>query len=140
MKKINYIELILYAAFPLILGAVVGGITDTSTYSGSIPPVVFPIVWSILYVLMGIASYFVKDNKECIKIYLVNLLVNYLWSIIFFNLEFRVFAFFWILLLLGIVIYMTFSFYRENKLSGYLLIPYIVWLIFAAVLNLTIIV
>ena len=88
---------------------------------------------------MGIASYYVKDNKGLIRIYLVNLLVNYLWSIIFFNLQFRVFAFFWILLLLGIVIYMTFSFYKENKLSGYLLIPYIVWLVFAAVLNITII-
>ena len=60
----------------------------------------------------------INTNKGLIRIYLVNLLVNYLWSIILFNLQFRVFAFFWILLLLGIVIYMTFSFYKENKLSN----------------------
>lgn len=139
MKKTNYIEFILYAIFPLILGIVVGGISNTSTYSGSIPAFIFPVVWTILYILMGTASYYVRGNKTCIKIYLINLLVNYLWSIIFFNLQFRVFAFFWILLLLGIVIYMTNCFYKQNRTAGYLIIPYIVWLIFAAILNLTII-
>ena len=104
------------------------------------PDFLFPIVWSILYVLMGVSSYLVRDNKELMIIYIINLIVNYAWSFIFFNLEFRVFAFFWILLLLGIVIYMAYRFYKENKLAGYLLIPYILWLIFAAFLNLSIII
>lgn len=138
--KISYKSLILYALFPLVIGTIVGLLTDTSTYSGNIPAIVFPIVWSILYVLMGISSYLVRDNKELMIIYIINLIVNYAWSFIFFNLEFRVFAFFWILLLLGIVIYMAYRFYKENKLAGYLLIPYILWLIFATFLNLSIII
>ena len=89
---------------------------------------------------MGVSSYLVRDNKELMIIYIINLIVNYAWSFIFFNLEFRVFAFFWILLLLGIVIYMAYKFYKENKLAGYLLIPYILWLIFATFLNLSIII
>lgn len=138
--KINYKSLILYALFPLVIGTIVGLLTDTSTYSGNVPAIIFPIVWSILYVLMGISSYLVRDNKELMIIYIINLIVNYAWSFIFFNLEFRVFAFFWILLLLGIVIYMAYRFYKENKLAGYLLIPYILWLIFATFLNLSIII
>lgn len=138
--KINYKSLILYALFPLVLGVIVGLLTDTSSYSGNIPAIIFPIVWSILYVLMGISSYLIRDNKELMIIYIINLIVNYAWSFIFFNLEFRVFAFFWILLLLGIVIYMAYRFYKENKLACYLLIPYILWLIFATFLNLSIII
>lgn len=138
--KINYKSLILYALFPLVIGTIVGLLTDTSTYSGNVPAIIFPIVWSILYVLMGMSSYLVRNNKELMIIYIINLIVNYAWSFIFFNLEFRVFAFFWILLLLGIVIYMAYRFYKENKLAGYLLIPYILWLIFAAFLNLSIII
>jgi len=138
--KINYKSLILYALFPLVIGTIVGLLTDTSTYNGNVPAIIFPIVWSILYVLMGVSSYLVRDNKELMIIYIINLIVNYAWSFIFFNLEFRVFAFFWILLLLGIVIYMAYRFYKENKLAGYLLIPYILWLIFAAFLNLSIII
>ena len=138
--KISYKSLILYALFPLVIGTIVGLLTDTSTYSGNVPAIIFPIVWSILYILMGISSYLVRDNRELMIIYIINLIVNYAWSFIFFNLEFRVFAFFWILLLLGIVIYMTYKFYKENKLAGYLLIPYILWLIFATFLNLSIII
>ena len=138
--KISYKSLILYALFPLVIGTIVGLFTDTSTYSGNVPAIIFPIVWSILYILMGISSYLVRDNKELMIIYIINLIVNYAWSFIFFNLEFRVFAFFWILLLLSIVIYMTYKFYKENKLAGYLLIPYILWLIFATFLNLSIII
>ena len=137
--KINY-KLFAYALFPLVLGAIVGLFTNTSTYSGNIPAIIFPIVWSILYILMGISSYLVRDNKELMIIYIINLIINYAWSFIFFNLEFRVFAFFWILLLLGIVIYMTYRFYKVNKLAGYLLIPYVLWLIFALFLNLSIII
>ena len=85
--KINYKSLILYALFPLVIGTIVGLLTDTSTYNGNVPAIIFPIVWSILYVLMGISSYLVKDNKELMIIYIINLIVNYAWSFIFFNLE-----------------------------------------------------
>lgn len=138
MKKIDYKKLILYALVPLILGGIVGFITskESSNYDGIVPGFVFPIVWSILYILMGIASYLIRDNRELINIYKVNLVVNLLWPIIFFSFGLKVFAFFWILVLLLIVGYMTYRFYNVNRTSGYLLIPYVLWLIFASILNL----
>lgn len=85
---------------------------------------------------MGISSYIVRDNRELMNIYKVNLIVNLLWPIIFFSFGLKVFAFFWLLLLILIVGYMIYKFYNENRISGYLLIPYMLWLIFASILNL----
>lgn len=134
----NYKTLLIYIAVPLLLGTVVGFLTSsgTSSYNGFVPGWVFPIVWSILYILMGISSYLVRDNKRLINIYKLNLIVNLTWPFIFFTFNLKVFAFFWILLLIIIVGYMIYEFYKENKLAGYLLIPYLLWLVFAAVLNL----
>ena len=138
MKKIDYKELIKYIAVPLVLGAIVGLITknQSSNYDVIVPGFVFPIVWSILYILMGISSYIVRDDKELMNIYKVNLGINILWPIIFFSLKLRVLAFFWILILILVVGYMIYRFYNKNKISAYLLIPYILWLVFASVLNL----
>lgn len=138
MKKIDYKELIKYIAVPLVLGAIVGLITknQSSNYDGIVPGFVFPIVWSILYILMGISSYIVRDDKELMNIYKVNLGINILWPIIFFSLKLRVLAFFWILILILVVGYMIYRFYNKDKISAYLLIPYILWLVFASVLNL----
>lgn len=138
MKKIDYKELIKYIAVPLVLGAIVGLITknQSSNYDGIVPGFVFPIVWSILYILMGISSYIVRNDKELMNIYKVNLGINILWPIIFFSLKLRVLAFFWILILILVVGYMIYRFYNKNKISAYLLIPYILWLVFASVLNL----
>lgn len=141
MKKIDYKKLAIYIAIPLVLGTIVGLITSSksSNYGGVIPGWIFPVVWSILYILMGISSYLVRDNRDLMKIYYLNLAVNLLWPIIFFSLGFETFAFFWILLLIVIVGIMIYRFYQENKLSAYLLIPYILWLVFAAFLNLSLI-
>ena len=138
MKKIDYKELIKYIAVPLVLGAIVGLITknQSSNYDGIVPGFVFSIVWSILYILMGISSYIVRDDKELMNIYKINLGINILWPIIFFSLKLRVLAFFWILILILVVGYMIYRFYNKNKISAYLLIPYILWLVFASVLNL----
>lgn len=138
MKRIDYKELIKYIAVPLVLGAIMGLITknQSSNYDGIVPGFVFPIVWSILYILMGISSYIVRDDKELMNIYKVNLGINILWPIIFFSLKLRVLAFFWILILILVVGYMIYRFYNKNKISAYLLIPYILWLVFASVLNL----
>lgn len=138
MKRIDYKELIKYIAVPLVLGAIVGLITknQSSNYDGIVPGFIFPIVWSILYILMGISSYIVKDDKELMNIYKINLGINILWPIIFFSLKLRVLAFFWILILILVVGYMIYRFYNKNKISAYLLIPYILWLVFASVLNL----
>ena len=136
MKKNDYKKLILYIAIPLLLGGIVGFITskESMNYNGIVDGWVFPIVWSILYILMGISSYIVRNNKELMSIYKVNLVINLLWPIIFFTLNFKVFGFFWILLLILVVGYMMYKFYNKNKISAYLLIPYLLWLIFASIL------
>lgn len=138
MKKNDYKKLILYIAIPLLLGGIVGFITskESMNYNGIVDGWVFPIVWSILYILMGISSYIVRNNKELMSIYKVNLVINLLWPIIFFTLNFKVFGFFWILLLILVVGYMIYKFYNKNKISAYLLILYLLWLIFASILNL----
>ena len=138
MKKNDYKKLILYIAILLLLGGIVGFITskESMNYNGIVDGWVFPIVWSILYILMGISSYIVRNNKELMSIYKVNLVINLLWPIIFFTLNFKVFGFFWILLLILVVGYMMYKFYNKNKISAYLLIPYLLWLIFASILNL----
>ena len=105
------------------------------------PGFIFPIVWTILYVLMGVGSYIVyKENDYrsscCLKIYAINLFVNFLWSPIFFGLNLRLFALIWIVLLDIVVGYMFYCFYTVNKKAAYLQIPYMVWCLFATYLNL----
>lgn len=138
MKINNYKTFLIYVLTPVFLGALVGIITSgrTSDYDSIVPGFVFPIVWTILYILMGISSYLVRDNERLINIYKINLIVNLAWPIIFFLLGWEVIGFFWILLLIIIVGVMIYEFYNENRLAGYLLIPYLLWLIFASILNL----
>lgn len=105
------------------------------------PGFVFPIVWTILYVLMGIGSYLIYNENDyhsscCLKIYLLNLFVNFLWSPIFFGLNLRLFSFIWILLLDFIVVYMIICFYKVNKKAAYFQIPYLLWVLYATYLNL----
>ena len=132
---------------PLIVGGVVGFITskymnlDTLNKPFLTPPsIVFPIAWGILYVLMGISYGILKDkgltDKKIDIVYYTQLGINALWSIFFFVLKWRLFAFIWILLLLASVITMTVEFYKKNKISGLLQIPYILWIVFASYLNL----
>ena len=132
---------------PVIVGGVVGIIISNSIDYNilqkpllSPPSILFPIVWTILYILMGI-SYGILEIKKLIDkkintIYYIQLAVNALWSILFFTLKWRLFSFFWIILLIILVIRMTNKFYKKNKVSGLLQIPYIIWLLFAAYLNL----
>ena len=86
--KINfkdYKTILLYVGIPLLLGAIVGILTSggTSGYEGLVPAWIFPIVWSILYILMGYSSYLVRDNKRLMNIYKLNLAVNLIWPFIF---------------------------------------------------------
>ena len=103
------------------------------------PAFIFPIVWSFLYILMGIGAsrvFLVSPQSDGLLVYWVNLAVNFFWSIIFFNMRAFGFAFIWLLLLLAVVITMAVKFFRIDKLSGYLQIPYVVWLVIAGYLNL----
>lgn len=107
------------------------------------PGWVFPVVWTILFVLMGVGAAMVclsgsSSKKKPIAIYGLQLTVNFFWTILFFLLEARLFAFFWLLLLLGLAVWMAVSFARVNKTAGLLQIPYTLWLLFAGYLNLAV--
>ena len=134
----NYKKLIIFIAIPLVLGGIVGLITSkgSSSYDGIVPGWIFPVVWSILYIMMGISSYLISDDRKLLNIYIVSLVMNLLWPIIFFGFKLKVLGFFWILILILVVGYMIYRFYDKNKVSAYLLIPYLLWLIFASILNL----
>ena len=107
------------------------------------PMIVFPIVWSILFILMGISSAMVfvnrENNKEAARsallTYAFQLAVNFFWSIIFFNMKAYLFAFIWILLLLALILIMIIQFRKVSKTAAYLQIPYLLWVIFAAYLT-----
>ena len=134
---------------PVIVGAIVGSITSSFIDYNSLvqpplapPSILFPIVWGILYVLMGV-SYGILESNSLVDsninfIYYLQLFVNALWSIFFFVLKWRFFAFLWILLLLILVIIMIIRFYRKNKVAGLLQIPYLLWVAFATYLNFSI--
>ena len=131
---------------PVIVGGAVGLITANSiNYNDLIQPTfappsfLFPIVWTILYVLMGV-SYGILENKglndsEINSIYYLQLTVNALWTFIFFVFKWRLFAFIWILILDVLVIDMIIKFYKKNKTAGLLQIPYLIWILFATILN-----
>lgn len=105
------------------------------------PGILFPIVWTILYVLMGISAYKISNepnNKQALKIYYIQLVINALWPLFFFRLNWFLFSFLWIILLIVTVIYMIYLFYKLNKKASILQIPYLLWLIFASLLNFSI--
>ena len=107
----------------------------------NVPGVLFPIVWSILYLLMSISCYLIvqsndKDKKEGIILYAIQLVINSLWTLIFFGFGAYLLSFIWIIILLIVVIIMLAKFYNINKIAMYINIPYVLWLLFAAYLNL----
>ena len=103
------------------------------------PNIAFPIVWTILYILMWISYARLEDknllDKNLNILYYVQLWVNALWSIFFFVLKWRLFSFFWILLLDALVIWMVVKMYKKDKTTWLLQIPYILWILFASYLT-----
>lgn len=105
------------------------------------PQIVFPIVWAILYALMGISAarvYLTPESPERsrgLNLFITQLVVNFFWSLIFFNLQAFGFAFVWLLLLWGLVAWMILTFYKTDKIAALLQLPYLIWLTFAAYLN-----
>ena len=141
MKK-NYIKLSVFILVPLLLGTFVGLLTVLNNNVDSIIPAwIFPIVWSILYILMGISSYLVyEETYKISKIYVIQLVFNLLWSFIFFKFKLFVLAFIWIIILILLVGLMIKDFIVKNKIAGYLQIPYFIWLVIASILNIMFIV
>ena len=134
---------------PVVLGGIVGLLISSSIMYDNLvqpplapPSFLFPIVWTILYILMGVSYGLLvqngQDSENISSIYYLQLFVNLLWPLFFFVLQWRLFAFFWLLLLIGLVIAMIIRFYRNHKGAGLLQLPYLLWLFFAAYLNLSI--
>lgn len=148
--KSDFKTLIYSILIPVFLGSFVGFLTapyndyyELVLPSFAPPGIVFPIVWTILYTLMGISSYLIiKSNdvgkNEALFVYGVQLIINLFWSILFFVFRLYFISFIWILLLIGFVVVMIKKFYDINKISAYIQIPYLLWLIFAAILNLSV--
>lgn len=149
--KIDY-KALLYSIFiPVFLGSFVGFLTAPfNDYNNLVQPVfappaiVFPIVWTILYILMGISCYLViksgSDKKnDALFVYGIQLIINLFWSVWFFVFKFYFLSFIWILLLIGFVVVMIKKFYDISKISAYLQIPYLIWLVFASILNISIV-
>ncbi len=137
-KKIG--KFLLYVFSPLVLGSIVGFLTNPSTYKTFNKPVfsppgwLFPVVWSILYLLMGIGYYVAKNNglsKEGERYYLIQLVLNLLWSFIFFSFKWYFISAIWIIILLYFVYKMFISFKETKKVAGYMQLPYIIWLLIA---------
>ena len=105
------------------------------------PGFLFPIVWTILYTLMGISAAIIyktddPERTQALKIYAFQLIVNFLWTIIFFNLRQFLFSFIWLVLLDVLVVIMISKFHKISPLAAWLQIPYLLWILFATYLNL----
>lgn len=109
------------------------------------PAILFPIVWTILYILMGIGSVIIynsdadaKDKNQALFIYGLQLVFNFFWSIFFFNQRVFLFSFIWLIILWLLIVAMIVSFRKINKTAAWLQIPYLLWVTFAGYLNLMI--
>lgn len=149
MHQIKWKPLIICLLIPLAVGGLSALLTMGSMeiYGNlnqpplSPPGFLFPIVWTILFILMGISSYliFVSDDRNKTKaliIYAVQLVFNFVWSLIFFNMQSYLFAFIWLVILWALIIAMIVSFWKISKPAALLQIPYLLWVTFAGYLNL----
>lgn len=139
----------------ILIALAVGGLSAFLTRGNmniydeiNIPPLsppmwLFPVVWGILYILMGISAATVFksiDSRKgsALRIYALQLIVNFFWSLIFFNMRAFGFAVIWLILLIALVVIMTAMFAKINKKAAWLQIPYIIWLLFALYLTFSI--
>lgn len=149
--KPNVKKLLISIAIPLLVGGIAGLLTRTGTQTYatmakpplSPPAILFPIVWTILYTLMGVSSYLIRTkandspaSAQAQNLYFYQLVVNFLWSFFFFSFQWYFFSFLWILLLWGLVVAMIKAFSSISKVAAYINVPYLIWLTFAAYLNL----
>ncbi len=139
----------------IIIPLVVGGLSALFTMGNmniydelktpplSPPSILFPIVWTILYILMGISSGIIYNAENTTAIsrnsalytYAQSLFFNFFWSIFFFNLRAFLFSFFWLLVLLFLIVRTIIKYYKINKTAAFLQIPYLIWVTFAGYLN-----
>ncbi len=149
MKK-NWKTLLVCLAIPLAVGGLSALLSssgmknfDTVTQPSLSPPMwLFPVAWTILYLLMGWASYLVvtgnvsqRAKREALTVYGAQLAVNFFWSALFFNFKTYLLALVWLILLWGLILVTLLRFARIKPLAGWLLVPYLLWVSFAAYLN-----
>lgn len=147
-KKLNYIVFISVSVLTGLISAVITrnnmNIYDAiNTPPLSPPGFLFPVVWTVLYILMGISAtrvYSANFNQwnSALTVWAVQLMVNFVWSIIFFTYQAFLFSFIWLILLLALIVLMIFSFRKTDKIAAYLQIPYLLWVTFAGYLNFSI--
>ena len=150
MKKLNLnLDLAFNLLFPLFVSFVISmTLPNFSTYYNSlitlvrVPAIIFPIVWSVLYILMGIIGYKLSQNNDekGEKLYYSQLLVNFLWTPVFFGLKSPIGALILIIILLCLVIWLFFYVKKRYGNFAYILLSYIIWLLFATFLNLSIVI
>lgn len=134
-------KFIIILVFTFLVGTFTSWFIKPSISGLALPPfypptILFPIVWTILYILMSISLYLASKNTTSVyPIYIAQIIVNSLWTVIFFGLRLFTFGYLWIILLITLVIIMMYKFYKQNKISMYLLIPYLIWLFIALYLN-----
>ena len=149
--KQNTKLLFICIAIPMVIGGVsaflaqngMESFADMNKPPLSPPTWLFPIVWTILYILMGISSYLIltseaeeSEIRSALRLYGYQLMVNFLWPTFFFNFGWYGFSFLWLLLLWGLVLFMILYFKNLSNWAAYLNIPYLLWLTFAGYLNL----
>ena len=147
-KKPTWRSLLLLLALTLGPGTLVGLLTqrDSSFYSGLSKPFfappgwVFPVAWALLYAAMATAMWLVlraqgQDRFLLLGLYAGQLAVNLIWPYLFFTQQALGLAFFWLILLWMLVAIMLYQFFRQSRAAGWLILPYQLWLTFAAVLN-----
>lgn len=136
------IKNLLFIFGPLLLGCLVGLLTKNNMEYNTLikppyspPALTFPIVWSILYLLIGISYYLYRKDNERSNTYILNLMFNYTWPIFFFIFKWYFFSLLWILLLDITSIFLIREFKNKKRISAYILLPYLIWLIIATYLN-----
>lgn len=150
MKKIKWTELLIFIIGTELVGALSSLLSGNfASFYGELvkpslapPGILFPIVWAILYALMGISAYIIYvsdaetgEKRKALTLYAVQLFVNFLWSIVFFRFEQIGIAAAVLILLVILVAMMIVTFKKIRPLAGYLNILYLLWVIFAAYLN-----
>ncbi len=142
----KYKSLILNIALPLGVGLAAGLLTmgamdDFAALNQpplSPPGWLFPVVWTVLYVLMGLSSWLVrrKDKQaRALSIYHLSLVFNFFWPIFFFVCQMWLFSLIWLLVLWVLVLIYTAGYFGIDRRAGWLQIPYAVWCAFAIYLN-----
>lgn len=148
MKIQNKSALIISILIPLTVGSLSALISGNALIYSTLnkpafspPAYIFPVVWTILYVLMGVSSYIIYESgdpnaRRALGIYVLQLFFNFCWSILFFACSQYLLSFLWLIVLIIIIVIMILKFYQINPVAAYLQIPYLLWCLFAAYLNL----